>query len=69
VQDLLPNKTPAEINAEIHRRSAIFGKNGGYIIAPAHNIQNDTPLENILAFFDASKNNLIPLNIDSHEHP
>ena len=23
-----------------------------YIIAPAHNIQPDTPVENILAFFD-----------------
>jgi len=56
VQDLLPNKTPTEIKSEIQRRSNIFGKNGGYIVAPAHNIQDDTSIENILAFFDAGKN-------------
>jgi uroporphyrinogen decarboxylase len=55
VQDLLPNKTPSEIKTEIKRRSEIFGKNGGYIVAPAHNIQDDTSIENILAFFEATK--------------
>lgn len=53
VQDLLPNKTPAEIKAEIIRRKNILGENGGYIVAPAHNIQDDTSIENILAFFEA----------------
>jgi uroporphyrinogen decarboxylase len=57
VQDLLPNKTPSEIITEIHRRAKIFGKNGGYIVAPAHNIQDDTSIENILAFFESAKNN------------
>jgi uroporphyrinogen decarboxylase len=55
VQDLLPNKTPAEIKTEIQRRKSIFGKNGEYITAPAHNIQDDTSIENILAFFEAAK--------------
>ncbi len=55
VQDLLPNKTPAEIQKEIKRRINIFGENGGYIVAPAHNIQDDTSIENILAFFQAGK--------------
>lgn len=55
VQDLLPNKTPHEIKNEIKRRAKIFGKNGGYIVAPAHNIQDDTSIENILAFFEAAK--------------
>ena len=55
VQDLLPNKTPVEIKSEMERRANIFGKNGGYIVAPAHNIQDDTSIENILAFFEAAK--------------
>ena len=55
VQDLLPNKTPAEIRAEVRRRKNVFGKNGGYITAPAHNIQDDTSIENIIAFFNAAK--------------
>lgn len=56
IQDLLPNGTPESIKAEVQRRAKILGNNGGYIIAPAHNIQPDTPIENILAFFDAVKN-------------
>jgi uroporphyrinogen decarboxylase len=55
VQDLLPNKTPVEIKKEIKRRSKILGANGGYIVAPAHNIQYDTSIENILAFFEGAK--------------
>ena len=54
VQHLLPFGTPGEIRDEVHRRIDILGKDGGYILAPAHNIQPDTPLENILAFFNAA---------------
>jgi uroporphyrinogen decarboxylase len=56
VQDLLPNGTVDQIEAEVIRRADILGKNGGYIIAPAHNIQDDTPLENIMALLNAVKN-------------
>jgi uroporphyrinogen decarboxylase len=55
IQNLLPLGTPEQIKDEIHRRIDILGKNGGYLVAPAHNIQDDTPVENILAFFDAVK--------------
>ena len=55
VQELLPYGTPAQIRDEVRRRAQILGQHGGYIIAPAHNIQDDTPVENILAFFDAVK--------------
>ena len=55
VQDLLPNKSGQEIKQEIERRIRIFGENGAYIIAPAHNIQDDTSIENILAFFESAK--------------
>ncbi len=55
VQDLLPNGSPEEIKAEVKRRAGVLGKGGGYIIAPAHNIQDDTPEENILALFEAVK--------------
>ncbi len=55
VQDLLPNKPADEIRNETIRRMKILGENGGYIVAPAHNIQDDTSIENILAFFEAAK--------------
>jgi uroporphyrinogen decarboxylase len=55
VQDLLPNGTPESIKAEVINRAEILGENGSFIIAPAHNIQEDTPVENILAFVDTVK--------------
>jgi len=55
VQRLLPYGTPQQISDEVKRRAAILGNGGGYIIAPAHNIQPDTPVANIVAFFDAVK--------------
>jgi len=56
VQHLLPFETPGRIKDEVKKRMEILGKDGGYIVAPAHNIQDDTPEENILAFFEAVKN-------------
>lgn len=56
IQQLLPNGTVEEIELEIKNRIQILGKNGGYIIAPSHNIQNDTSIENILAFFKTALN-------------
>jgi uroporphyrinogen decarboxylase len=53
VQQLLPFGTTEQIEQEVKSRMKILGKNGGYIIAPAHNIQDDTPIENVLAFFNA----------------
>ena len=55
VQDLLPNGTPERVKTEVSRRAKILGKDGGYIIAPAHNIQEDTSVENIKALFEAVK--------------
>lgn len=33
----------------------ILGKDGGYIVCSAHAIQPDTPVENILAMYEAVK--------------
>jgi hypothetical protein len=35
------------------RRDKILSKGGGYIVAPAHNIQDNTRVENTLALFEA----------------
>ena len=29
------------------------GRGGGYILAPCHNLQPDTPIENVLAMYAA----------------
>jgi len=54
VQELLPNGSPEEVRAETLRRIEILGSGGGYILAPAHNIQSDVPPENVAAMFDAA---------------
>ena len=56
VQELLPFRTREEIKSEITRRCVILGKGGGFIAAPAHNIQPDTPVENVYAMFETILN-------------
>ena len=53
VQNLMPYGDPESIREEVKRLCGILGEGGGYIVAPAHNIQYDTPVENILALFEA----------------
>jgi len=55
IQELLPNGPVSRIKDEVKRRIEIFGRHKGYICAPAHNIQPDTPVEHVLAFFEAVK--------------
>lgn len=54
IQHTLPHGTPDEVQAEVKRAISILGQNGGYIMTSAHYIQNDTPIENILAMYDTS---------------
>lgn len=52
VQGPLQRMTPAEVHAYVRERIEIVGKGGGFICAPSHNIQPDTPLENVLAMYE-----------------
>jgi uroporphyrinogen decarboxylase len=54
VQGWLQRAEPAEIRREVHRLMDEVGRGGGYILAPCHNIQPDTPLENALALYEAA---------------
>jgi Uroporphyrinogen-III decarboxylase len=51
-QHTLPHGTPEQCRAEARHRIDVIGRGGGYIFAPAHAIQPDTPLENILAIYE-----------------
>lgn len=52
-QQVLPFGSPEEVKEEVRRRIQEAGRGGGFIIAPSHNIQPDTPLDNIFAYFEA----------------
>jgi uroporphyrinogen decarboxylase len=51
IQRTLPHGTPAQVQAEVRARCEVLGQGGGYICAPAHFIQADTALENIVALY------------------
>ena len=54
-QRTLPFGTPDDVRAEVRRLKAALGGDGtGYIVAPCHNLQAITPLENILALYEAA---------------
>jgi len=51
-QQTLPHGTVEECRAEARNRIDVIGQGGGYIFSPAHCIQPDTPLENIIAIYE-----------------
>ena len=50
-QRTLPFGTPDDVREET-RRLLELGHEGGYILAPAHDVEGDVPLENMLAMID-----------------
>lgn len=48
-QKTLPFGTPSEVSEEVKSRIDIFSKGGGFVFNTIHNIQADTPVENIEA--------------------
>jgi len=56
-QRILPFGTPSEVRAEVrHCIDALAADGTGYILAPCHNLQVNTPVENILAMYDEAWN-------------
>jgi uroporphyrinogen decarboxylase len=56
IQHILPRGSADDVLNEVERVTGSLGRDGtGYIFSPAHNIQADTPPENIKAFFEAIK--------------
>lgn len=54
VQQVLPNATVDGVRQEVARRASELGNQGGYILAPCHNINVDVPIENVLSLFEAA---------------
>jgi len=51
-QRTLPFGTVAQCRAEARHRLDVIARGGGYIFSPAHCIQPDTALENVLAIYE-----------------
>lgn len=53
IQKTMPFGTPENVRSEVKDRVEKLAPGGGYIFCTAHNIQIDTPIENIEALFSA----------------
>jgi uroporphyrinogen decarboxylase len=53
IQKTMPFGTPDDVRNEVRRRVETLGPGGGFIFCTAHNIQADTPIENVEALFEA----------------
>ena len=53
-QRTLPYGTPDDVRRETRRLLAL-GRDGGYILSPAHAVEGDVPLENMLAFIEEAQ--------------
>jgi len=53
IQHVLPLGKPADVTAMAKYALDSAKQGGGYIICTAHNIQIDTPIENVVALFEA----------------
>jgi len=51
-QQTLPFGIPEEVRREVRERIKIFGRGGGFVFNAIHNIQTQTPIENVLAMFE-----------------
>ncbi len=52
-QHTLPFGTPAEVAAQVRENLEILSACKGYIVGPCHNLQVNTPTENVLAMYEA----------------
>ncbi|UCG94362.1 MAG: uroporphyrinogen decarboxylase [Candidatus Aerophobus sp.] len=53
IQSVLPKASVEEVENHVRSRIRALAPGGGYVVSPAHNIQEDTPCENILALYRA----------------
>ena len=53
--DLLPLRTPAEVETAVHAAIKASGSDTRFMVAPGCEITSDTPVENIKAFVQAAK--------------
>jgi uroporphyrinogen-III decarboxylase len=52
-QKTLPFGTPQDVRDEVHARLDTFAPGGGFVFCTIHNIQAGTPIDNVLAMFEA----------------
>ena len=55
-QSTFSQGSPDDVRREVRQRIATVGKGGGLMLAPAHRLEPEVSVENVLAFVDEVKN-------------
>lgn len=55
IQKVLPYATVEQVKEEVRKTITTYAPDGGYILGPSHNIEPDTPPENIVAMYEAAQ--------------
>jgi hypothetical protein len=61
-QKTLPFGTPEDVRQEVTERLSVFGAKNGFVFNPVHNVQCNTPIENVLAMFETLGRNVPELS-------
>jgi len=65
IQQVLPLGTSSDVEREVKTKIKALATGGGYILAPAHNIQPDTPPENVVHLYKfAHQYGKYPINLN-----
>ena len=51
-QEFLPHGSPDDVRADVREKILRLGDRGGYLLAPAHAVQTDVPVENVMALVE-----------------
>ncbi len=51
-QSTLPNGTPEQVREETKRNIDAFARDGGFVFATVHNVQDDVPIENFISMWE-----------------
>ena len=54
IQDTMPFGTVEQVKDDVKRTIETLGPGGGYILCTSHNLQADTPIENILSMYETA---------------
>ena len=54
-QTLLPTAEPEMVRQAVCNTVAQLEQNGGYVLCASHNLQNDIPIENIVAMYEQAE--------------
>ena len=58
-QQTLPFGTADDVRAEVRENFNVFGRYGGYVMGPCHNIQTVSPPENAVAMYETGYNECV----------